>query len=89
MVEDESEKVQRRSLRKRTRLREDYRAVFGTDAGQRVLADLFRSCVLEHVGYIQQETALHRQGRGWAFARIFKMLSMKDEELMRITRENT
>ena len=89
VAEDANEKAQRHSLLRRTRLRADYRAVFDTEAGQRVLADLFRNCVLEHVGYIQQETALHKQGRGWVFARIFKMLSMNDEELMRLTRENT
>lgn len=82
---DEQEKAHRRLRLKRSRLRSDYRAVFATDSGRRVLADLFRSCVLDNVGYIQEETALHSQGRRWVFARIHRMMNMTDEELIKMT----
>lgn len=90
MNEDDAalKKAQRRSFLKRTRLREDYRAVFGSEAGHRVLADLFRSCLIDNVGYIQRETALHSQGRKWVYARIHKMLNMDDDELIRLVRDN-
>ena len=85
-MSDELDKAQKRSLRKRHGLRQDYRAVFGTEAGGRVLADLFRTCILDNVGYIQKETALHSQGRRWVFARVYKMMNMDDEELVKLSR---
>ena len=87
-AEGENAKAQRRSLRKRKRLSEDYRAVFGTDAGKRVMTDLHGRCVLDNVGFIQRASAVHMQGRTWVWARICKMTNMNDEELARLTREN-
>ena len=87
-MSDENEKIQKRNIRKRSQIRSDYRATFGSDCGQRVLADLFRTCILDNVGFMQSETALHSQGRRWVYARIHKMLNMNDEELLRLTREN-
>ena len=87
-VEDLNAKVQKRSLLRRRRLRADYQAVFGTDVGRRVLVDLFHSCLLENVGYMQKETALHMQGRHWVYARIHKILNLDDEELQRLVEEN-
>lgn len=88
-MSEELDEAQKRNFRKRRRLREDYRAVFATESGRRVLADLFRSCLIDNAGYIQQDTALHSQGRRWVFARIYKMLNMNDDELVKLTMENT
>jgi hypothetical protein len=87
-MSDDLDKVQKRNFRRRRALRQDYCAVFGTEAGGRVLADLFRSCLIDNVGYIQRDTALHSQGRRWVFARIYKMMNMKDDELVELTKEN-
>lgn len=78
---------QKRAWRKRRALRQDYRAVFGTEAGRRVLRDLFKVCVLDNVGYIQEETALHSQGRRFVFVRIHKMMNMDDKEIERLIGE--
>lgn len=88
-VEEENEKVQKRNLRKRIRLRADYRSVFATESGKRVFADLFRSCITDNIGFMQKETALHMQGRRWVFVRIHKIMNMDDEEMMRLIEENS
>jgi hypothetical protein len=86
-VSDENAEAQKKALRKRVALRADYRAAFGTESGRRVLRDLFKVCVLDNVGYMQKETALHSQGRRFVFVRIHKMLNMDDKEIQRLIGE--
>jgi len=88
-MSDEIDKAQKINLRKRKRLREDYRAVFGTDVGRRVMRDLHKVCVLDNVGFIQKETALHSQGRRWVYVRIHKLINMGDDDLDRLMKEES
>ena len=88
MDENEANEAQRTSSLKRRRLVSDYRAVFSSDAGMRVLADLFQKCILEQVGVMQNETAVHQLGRSFEFARIYKMMRTSEEEFLRYMEES-
>ena len=88
MDANEVAEAQRRSMFKRRRLVQDYEAVFTSLAGRRVLADIFRKCMLDQVGVMQKETAIHQQGRRFVFALIYKMLHVTEEEFLRLTEES-
>lgn len=87
MSEGDVDERQKRIWRKRKALRADFRAVFGSPAGQRVMRELYKQSVEANVGYMQRESALHMQGRRWLYVLICKNQRITDDEIVRLSFE--
>ena len=87
MKEGDLDERQKRVFRKRKALRADFRAVFGSPAGKRVMRELYRQSVEANVGFMQRESALHMQGRRWLFVLICKNQRITDDEIVRLSTE--
>jgi hypothetical protein len=75
--------------------RRDYRAVFDTDEGQRVLADLRGFCRVDSTcvivgkdGKIDTHATMVAEGRREVFLRIVEILRLTDEQLHKLKEMN-
>lgn len=77
-------------LYRRARLRGDYRATFETEAGARVLADLYRFCLMDQPSFaVDPAVTAFNEGRRRVFLRILGLMRLSDQDVLKLSREMT
>lgn len=73
-------------LRRLWRRNADYRAVFGSDEGKRVLADLCRFCHVAQPVFVPGDalTSAYRDGMRRVALRVAAILGMSDRQLLQL-----
>lgn len=76
-------------LRRHFRRRADYAAVFGTEAGTRVLNDLYRFCHMDQPSFAADPfiTAFN-EGQRRVFLRLVGMLRLTDRDVLKLSTES-
>lgn len=76
-------------LRRQRRRRADYSAAFHSEAGRRVLADLFRFCHMDQPSFaVDPFITAFNEGQRRVFLRIAAMTRMSDEDFLKLSMES-
>jgi hypothetical protein len=75
-------------FRRFARRRADYEATFASEAGRRVLADLYRFCHMDQPSFaVDPCITAFNEGRRRVFLRILGILRLTDADIIRLAKE--
>jgi hypothetical protein len=79
-----------RTLARLRRRRADYRSVFDSDPGWRVIADLFRFCRMAQPSFVAGDShaTAYQEGMRRVFLRIAGILRMDEERFAQLLKES-